>query len=61
VSEKYKFTDPEGTYFMATSIVGWNDLFTRPELKHVVIDPLKHCEKEMGLVINVWVQGIVGD
>jgi putative transposase len=54
VSEKYKFTDPEGTYFITSSIVAWIDLFTRPELKHVVIDSLKHCQKEKGLVINAW-------
>lgn len=54
MSEKYKFHDPEGTYFITTSIVGWIDLFTRPELKHVIIDSLKYCQKEKGLVINAW-------
>ncbi len=54
MSEKYKFNDPEGTYFITTSIVGWIDIFTRPELKHVIIDSLKHCQKEKGLVINAW-------
>jgi putative transposase len=54
MSEKYKFNDPEGTYFITMSIVGWIDLFTRPELKHVIIDSLKYCQKEKGLVINAW-------
>ena len=54
MSEKYKFTDPEGMYFITSSIVGWIDLFTRPELKHVIIDSLRHCQKEKGLVINAW-------
>ena len=54
MSEKYKFSDPEGTYFMTMSVVGWIDLFTRPELKHVILDSLKYCQREKGLVINAW-------
>jgi REP element-mobilizing transposase RayT len=54
MSEKYKFGDPDGIYFITTSIVGWIDVFTRPELKHVILDSLKHCQKEKGLVINAW-------
>jgi len=54
MSEKYKFTDPEGTYFITMSSVGWVDAFTRPELKHVIVNSLKHCQKEKGLIINAW-------
>jgi len=54
MSEKYKFHDPEGTYFITLSIVGWIDLFTRAELKHVILDSLKHCQREKGLIINAW-------
>ena len=35
---------------MAT--VGWVDLLTCWELKHVVIDSLRFCQKEKGLVIH---------
>src|SRR6185295_14002218 len=54
MSEKYKFRDPNGTYFVTTTTVGWVDVFTRPELKKVVIDSLQYCQKEKGLVINAW-------
>ena len=54
MSEKYKFNDPEGTYLITSSIVGWIDVFTRPELKHVILDSLKYCQDEKGLVINAW-------
>jgi REP element-mobilizing transposase RayT len=54
MSEKYKFYDPAGVYFATMSIVGWVDLFTRPELKHVIIDSLRYCQKEKGLVIHAW-------
>ena len=54
MSEKYKFNDPEGIYFVTLSIVHWIDLFTRKELKYIIIDSLKHCQKQKGLIINAW-------
>lgn len=55
MSEKYKFADPEGTYFVTTTAVGWVDVFTRPELKRIVINSLRHCQREKGLRIHAWV------
>lgn len=54
MSEKYKMHDPEGIYFTTTTVVNWIDLFTRKELKHVVVDSLKYCQKEKGLIIYAW-------
>ena len=54
MSEKYKFRDPEGMCFVTMTTVGWVDLFTRKELKQVMIDSLRHCQKEKGLVIHAW-------
>src|SRR5260221_14179627 len=54
MSEKYKFIDEEGMYFVTIATVGWVDLFTRLELKHVIIDSLRYCQKEKGLVIHAW-------
>lgn len=41
-------------YFVIMATVGWVDLFTRKEIKHVIIDSLRHCQKEKGLVIHPW-------
>lgn len=54
MSEKYKFRDPMGVYFVTLTTIGWVDVFTRPELKHVVVKSLKHCQKEKGLLIHAW-------
>ena len=54
MSEKHKFHDPRGMYFVTMATVGWVDLFTRFELKHIIIDSLRHCQKEKGLVIHAW-------
>lgn len=54
MSEKYKFYDSTEVYFVTITTVGWVDLFTRTELKYVVIDSLRHCQNEKGLVIHAW-------
>lgn len=54
MSEKYKFRDPEGLYFVTTTVVHWIDLFTRKELRYIVVDALKYCQREKGLVIHAW-------
>lgn len=54
MSEKYKFHDPKGIYFVTLSIVFWIDLFTRKEFKYIIINSLKHCQQEKGLIINAW-------
>ena len=54
MSEKYKFNDPEGIYFVTLSIVYWIDLFTRKEFKHLILDSLRYCQTEKGLVIYAW-------
>ena len=54
MSEKYKFNDKEGVYFVTQTIVHWIDIFTRAELKHVIIKSLKHCQEHKGLLIHAW-------
>ncbi len=54
MSEKYKFVDEDGMYFVTMTTVGWVDLFTRFELKHVIVDSLRYCQKEKGLIIHAW-------
>jgi REP element-mobilizing transposase RayT len=54
MSERYKFIDEQGMYFVTMATVGWVDLFTRSELKHVIVDSLRYCQKEKGLIIHAW-------
>ena len=54
MSEKYKIHNPEGMYFLTMTIVHWIDLFTRPELSDVLVESIKHCQKEKGLVVYAW-------
>lgn len=54
MSEKYKFEDPEGIYFVTLGVVFWIDLFTRKDYKYIIVNSLKHCQKEKGLIIYAW-------
>ena len=54
MSEKYKFNNPEGVYFITPTIVHWIDLFTRREYCDIITDSLEHCQKHKGLVIYAW-------
>lgn len=64
MSSKYKVSDQEMLYFLTFTVIDWVDLFTRPVLKHVIIDSLKFCQQSKGLtrkmhVISfVYMQGI---
>ncbi|MEM6842627.1 MAG: transposase [Bacteroidota bacterium] len=55
MSEKYKFHDPEGIYFVTMTVVYWIDLFTQAEYKHLYLDSLRYCQQEKRLIIHAWV------
>jgi putative transposase len=51
----YKFNDQEGMYFVTFTVVEWVDIFTREDYISIILDSLKHCQKEKGLIIHAWV------
>jgi REP element-mobilizing transposase RayT len=51
MSDKYKICDQGKAYFLTLTIVGWIDVFTRKNHKMVIIDSLRYCQKEKGLVL----------
>ncbi len=55
MSTKYKFTDPEGTYFITGSVVDWIDVFTRELYKDIFLDSIRYCQKNQGLQLHAWV------
>lgn len=55
MSEQYKFSNPDGLYFLTMTIVDWIDLFSRANYKEEMINSLRYCQKEKGLQIHAWV------
>ena len=39
---------------MTMTVVDWIDAFTRPAFSDVIVDSLKFCQKEKGLIIYAW-------
>ena len=54
----YKISDQSATYFVSfvPIFIGidWVDVFTRKEYRDIVIDSLKYCQLQKGLVIYAW-------
>ncbi len=55
MSRTYKFADPEGLYYITFATVGWIDVFTRKVYKNILIDSLKFCQREKGLLLYAYI------
>ena len=42
-------------YFITMTVVGWIDVFTRKNHRDEIINALKYCQKEKGLIIYAYV------
>jgi putative transposase len=54
MSEKYKIHDQNKLYFVTFATVGWIDVFTRREYRDLLLESLRHCQKQKGLEIYAW-------
>jgi putative transposase len=55
MSNRYKFRNPEGIYFISFSIVDWIDVFVRNVYKDILVESIVHCQKKKGLVVHAYV------
>ena len=55
MSRAYKFHNPEGLYFITFATVAWVDVFTRRDYKDIVVESLRFCQQEKGLLLYAWV------
>jgi len=54
MSRKYKFLDQRQAYFVSFATVHWIDVFTRNIYCDRVVESLKFCQKEKGLIVYAW-------
>jgi putative transposase len=52
---RYKIIDQHGLTFLTMTVVDWVDVFIRKSYKDIIIDSLKYCQKEKGLIICAYV------
>ena len=51
----YKIRDQYGIHFLTFTICGWVDVFTRIETKTIIVDSLKYCIENKGLILYSYV------
>lgn len=54
MSTKYKAVTTDEAYFITITTVGWVDIFSRLNQKHIITNALKHCQVHKGLEIYAW-------
>ena len=51
----YTIKDQLGLHFVTFTVHQWADVFTRRDYSDILINSLKFCQKEKGLMIYGWV------
>ncbi|HEY8935521.1 MAG TPA: transposase [Cyclobacteriaceae bacterium] len=54
MSEKYKIRNQDCPYFITFAVEEWVDVFTRQYYKDIIVNSLKHCQQNKGLIIYAW-------
>jgi len=54
MSRKFKFRDDKAVYFVSFATVKWIDVFIRTSYKDLMLDSIKFCQREKGLVVYAW-------
>lgn len=50
----YKIRNKEGIHFITFAVVQWIDVFTRKEYREVLLDSIRYCQYEKGLLVHAW-------
>tara|TARA_Y100000588_G_C13868085_1_gene759099 strand:- start:201 stop:752 length:552 start_codon:yes stop_codon:yes gene_type:complete len=54
MGRKYAIRNQEEFYFVTFTVVGWIDVFIRQEYRNILLDSIKYCQQEKGLLIGAW-------
>lgn len=52
---RYTIHDQKGLYYLTLTVEGWVDVFSRVEYRDIIIDSLKYCQENKGLVVYAFV------
>jgi|ERR1051326_335892 REP element-mobilizing transposase RayT len=50
----YKIRNKKEIHFVTFAVVQWVDIFTRKEYRDIVVESLRFCQKEKGLLLHGW-------
>jgi REP element-mobilizing transposase RayT len=55
MATRYRFGDSRIPHFITYTTVQWADALSRPACKDIILNSLRHCMAEKGLVVHAWV------
>lgn len=55
MSSKYKVGEDAIPHFVTFTVVGWVDVFSRECYKEIMVESLRYCTENKGLVLHAWV------
>ena len=50
----YKIRNQAAIHFITFAVVEWVDVFTRKEYCDIVLESIRHCQNERGLLVHAW-------
>ena len=50
----YKIRNKEAIHFITFAVVEWVDVFTRKEYRDIVVESIRYCQQEKGLLLHAW-------
>lgn len=50
----YKIRNQSAIHFITFAVVEWVDVFTRKDYRDIVLDSIRFCQKEKGLLLHSW-------
>jgi REP element-mobilizing transposase RayT len=50
----YKIRNQAAIHFITFAVVEWVDVFTRKRYRDIVLDSIRFCQKEKGLLLHSW-------
>ena len=50
----YKIRNKEGVHFITFAVVQWVDVFTRQTYRDILLESIRHCQREKGLILHAW-------
>lgn len=55
MATRYRFGDQSNAHFVTFAVVNWIDVFSRECYKEILVESLKYCINEKGLLVHAWV------
>lgn len=54
IEDGYKIRNQQAIHFITFAVVEWVDVFTRKDYRDIVLDSIRYCQKEKGLLLHSW-------